>query len=731
MATIKDVAKLAGVSLGTVSNVLNGKTNNEELIEKVEKAVRKLSYRPDAMARSLKNTNSSLIGLVLPNAVEPQYHEFMMTLEKHLRSRGYDLLIHFSHGNRLVEKQAVESFLDKKVSAVIIYSGMALDFQDEWADNKTPMLLLTNDTRVSFHGSIFYLDYAEAFQKTLNLLRTNKKAHVGLVVERDIYEAGRFREIFQSYFPDESLVVLADSIKEAGFRAAFELNYACDSIDAIIVGSQALGEGLLRGLALLHKEKIPIYAVKASSWVEDANRYAGEISVSHHDVAIEAMHDVLDSIEKPLLHEQVTRTVSAELKVNTLTPHVILPGENELHFAMYDCSSARSLQIYSMIYERESGQKLHFDMYPYAELEALLYEQADRKDSFYDGFMIDIAWFQGLTESGLVRNLDHILQNKAYLSGFTENAIRDYGMYVESLFAIPFMSGSQILFYQRDLFGNRTLRRKFERKYNAPLAPPTTWMQFNAVAEFFTRRFNPDSPVKYGVSMTNGDNVYLAIDFLDRLWAYGGKVFDDFGNVTVNSSHALAALNSLVQSFLYASGERLDSWDKVAREFAEGNSAMVILYSSDAGEINDPTRSRVAGNLGYSLIPGGVSVQGGWSLGLNRYGKHAEEAERFIMWACDKYNGIPLTLMGGSTLRKEYYQSQDLERVQPWKKLVEQTFQTSRKRAMPEILDDSRWKNTIYTEIIPGEILRVLHKEIDGQTALANMAQRIERLIQK
>ena len=72
MATIKDVAKLAGVSLGTVSNVLNGKTNNEELIEKVEKAVRELSYRPDAMARSLKNTNSNLIGLVLPNAVEPQ-----------------------------------------------------------------------------------------------------------------------------------------------------------------------------------------------------------------------------------------------------------------------------------------------------------------------------------------------------------------------------------------------------------------------------------------------------------------------------------------------------------------------------------------------------------------------------------------------------------------------------------------------------------------------------------
>ena len=54
MATIKEVAKLAGVSVGTVSNVLNGKTSNDELIERVENAINQLSYRPDANARSLK-----------------------------------------------------------------------------------------------------------------------------------------------------------------------------------------------------------------------------------------------------------------------------------------------------------------------------------------------------------------------------------------------------------------------------------------------------------------------------------------------------------------------------------------------------------------------------------------------------------------------------------------------------------------------------------------------------
>ena len=67
MATIKDVAKLAGVSLGTVSNVLNGKTNNELLIRRVEQAMEQLSYLPNSTARSLKSTRTGLIGVIVPD----------------------------------------------------------------------------------------------------------------------------------------------------------------------------------------------------------------------------------------------------------------------------------------------------------------------------------------------------------------------------------------------------------------------------------------------------------------------------------------------------------------------------------------------------------------------------------------------------------------------------------------------------------------------------------------
>ena len=93
MATIKEVAKLAGVSIGTVSNVLNGKTSNAELIDRVESAMSQLSYRPDANARSLKNTKSKLIGVLMPEICQSDHAHFLSRLENLLREQGYGILL--------------------------------------------------------------------------------------------------------------------------------------------------------------------------------------------------------------------------------------------------------------------------------------------------------------------------------------------------------------------------------------------------------------------------------------------------------------------------------------------------------------------------------------------------------------------------------------------------------------------------------------------------------------
>ena len=730
MATIKDVARLANVSLGTVSNVLNGKTHNEELIRRVENAMKQLSYRPDATARSLKNTKTDTVGLVLPDNVQKQYQEFLMEVEKRLRARGYSLMVKFSWNNRMLEKRCIESFLEQRVDGIILYSTWKQKHCEEWENANTPMLLISRHDELEFEGDDIVLDYSTAFRKMMKELKRNHLKNVGLIVEQDLLHDGKFCEIYQECYEDLSLIKIVDSNKEWGFQAAFELYVTCSELDAVIAGSHAIGEGVKKAMHMLKLDHIPVYVMKEGNWIEDEGTYAGEITVSQKKVAREAVLRLMEAIEAPQLHENITHYITAQYDNMFSAQRQVLPAENELRFAMYDCSSARSLEMLSKIYENESGKKICFDMYPYGEMENMLYRRGSEKDSYYDGFMIDITWVEGLVENGGVKNLDHILHNQRnYLSGFIDGAVRDYGMYVESLYAIPFASGAQILFYQKDLFEDRSLQIRYQRKYNEKLSPPKTWNQFNAVAEFFTQEFNPESPIKYGVSMALDNNVYMAIDFLDRLWAYGGDVFDEFGKVCINSSSALSALKNLLQSYQYSSGEMLTSWDKVAEEFSRGNSAMVILYNSDIGEINNYTKSKVAGNIGYSLIPGEIPVLGGWSLGLNRYGKHPEEAERFLLWACGSQNSVPLALLGGSTLRKDYYERPDMENLEPWKNLIIKSSQKSRKRVMPEILDESRLKNSLYTVIIPGEIMRVVSGEITETEALENMERRINQLM--
>lgn len=731
MATIKDVAKLAQVSLGTVSNVLNGKTNNEELIERVEDAMKQLSYRPDATARSLKNTKTHIIGLVLPDNVQKQYQDFLMEMEKSLRALGYSLMVKFSRNNRILERRSIETFLESRVDAIILYSTIGKKYYDEWEKTNTPVLLISRHHVTEFKGDNIVIDYSKAFCKMLNELQNNHLKKVGLIIEKDLLKDGKFGEIYEECYRDTSLIKIVDGSKERGFQAIFELCVSCTDLDGVIAGSSIIAEGIKKALKILKLEKLPIYVMKESNWIEDAGTYAGAISVSQKRVAKETVIRLMGAVEAPQLHENITSYIPAQYENMYASKWNIQPAEHELRFAMYECSSARSLEMLSMIYERESGKKVNFDMYPYDEMERMLYQRGSEKDDYYDGFMMDITWFEGLVESGCVKNLDHILHNqKNYLDGFIDGAVRNYGMYVESLYAIPFASGSQILFYQKDLFEDKSLQMKFQRKYNEKLAPSKNWSQFNAVAEFFTQSFNPDSPVKYGVSMARGNNVYMTIDFLDRLWAYGGHVFDEFGKVCINSGSTLSALKSLLQSYQYSSGEMLNSWDKVAEEFSRGDSAMVILYNSDVGNINNHTKSKVAGNIGYSLIPGGISVLGGWSLGLNRYGKHPEDAERFLLWACGSQSEVPLSLLGGSTLRKDYYERPDLENLEPWKNLILKSNQKSRRRAMPEILDESRWKNNIYTEIIPGEIMHVINGEITEEKALENMECRIIQLLE-
>ena len=99
---LKDIAKLAGVSTATVSNVLNGNTSkvSETTKKRIEKIIKEVDYKPNAMARSLAKKESKMIGLVVPYIgpdedffMNPYYARMVAALERYVRSKEYYLML--------------------------------------------------------------------------------------------------------------------------------------------------------------------------------------------------------------------------------------------------------------------------------------------------------------------------------------------------------------------------------------------------------------------------------------------------------------------------------------------------------------------------------------------------------------------------------------------------------------------------------------------------------------
>ena len=92
--TMKDVAKLAGVSVGTVSRVINQEQGIKEItLKKVQQAIDELGYIPDVYARGMKKNKTETIALIVPSVWHPFFGEFAFHVEVELSKKGYKLLL--------------------------------------------------------------------------------------------------------------------------------------------------------------------------------------------------------------------------------------------------------------------------------------------------------------------------------------------------------------------------------------------------------------------------------------------------------------------------------------------------------------------------------------------------------------------------------------------------------------------------------------------------------------
>lgn len=121
MASIREVAKLAGVSPSTVSRVMNGTANvDEEKKERVFRAIEETDFKPNELARALFKQSSKIIGVIVPNIENPFFNELAKAVEEESYRNGYKMLLCNSNNNTEKELMNIQMLNQMKADGLII-----------------------------------------------------------------------------------------------------------------------------------------------------------------------------------------------------------------------------------------------------------------------------------------------------------------------------------------------------------------------------------------------------------------------------------------------------------------------------------------------------------------------------------------------------------------------------------------------------------------------------------
>lgn len=121
MATIKDVANKAGVSISTVSHVLNStRFVAEATKERVYQAIKELNYAPSAVARSLKVNRTRTLGMLVTTSTNPFFAEVIRGVEETCAAQGYTLILSSSGGDPLRQQASLKMLIEKRVDGILV-----------------------------------------------------------------------------------------------------------------------------------------------------------------------------------------------------------------------------------------------------------------------------------------------------------------------------------------------------------------------------------------------------------------------------------------------------------------------------------------------------------------------------------------------------------------------------------------------------------------------------------
>ena len=281
----------------------------------------------------------------------------------------------------------------------------------------------------------------------------------------------------------------------------------------------------------------------------------------------------------------------------------------------------------------------------------------------------------GLVQKNQVRPIDSFLVDSTLhdpsfipAQQLFPNWWRELSTYDRKTYGFPFTGLTTFLCYRKDLLNDPVNQKNFELRYHRELKPPTTWPEYSQLAEFFNR---PNEHF-YGTYIQGKQGLALWYEWLNLVYSFSGNILDtqhgwEYGDIVVNSPQNVAATEQYARLIAFSPPDTLKyGWGEAQSALQQGHVFMGLLWNDQAPFLEDPAVSKVAGKIGYSLIPassGPFSQLEGLTYLIPMESKHPREAYRFLEWAMSAQVQIQQTLAGGASIRQSTYDDPKIKAI--------------------------------------------------------------------
>lgn len=257
--SIKEVAKRAGVSIATVSRTLNVPEKvHPRTVERVQRAIEKLGYRPNLTARALKTGRTNLVGLVVPDLVHSFFAELARGLSGVLREEGISVVITSSEEDPTLEQGAIDHLLDRGVDALLVASvQLNKDTFQKVTKQKTPFILIDRVISGLSANFVGVRDETVGYIATEHLIQVGCRnvAHIaGTRISTAVGRLAGYKRAIKEYglssTPDRIVTVEKqdESADVAGYRAAMKLLSLPERPDGIFCFNDPIAIGAMNAI---------------------------------------------------------------------------------------------------------------------------------------------------------------------------------------------------------------------------------------------------------------------------------------------------------------------------------------------------------------------------------------------------------------------------------------------------------------------------------------------------